>query len=286
MIRISTDSTSDLSQLFKKKNIAVMPVCVILDGKVYEDGVDVFPQDIYKFVEETGKLPKTAARNTFDYKTFFEDLTKNGDTVIHLAFSSGLSGCCNCAIEAAKDFDNVYVIDTKSLSTGSGLLVMKACDLIEEGKSAQEIVKEVSALVDKVQASFVVSTMEYLYKGGRCSMLSSIVATVLKIMPTLYVKKGKIVAGKKYMGNILKNADKYVLDTLKKHNKYDKKRVFLTYTEGTDERIVQKVENALKAHSDFEEILYTNAGSTVTSHCGKGTIGILYLDEEVVYSEE
>ena len=202
MIRISTDSTSDLSYLYKEKNIAVMPVCVILDGKVYEDGVDVFPQDIYKFVEETGKLPKTAARNTFDYKVFFEDLTKNGDTVIHLAFSSGLSTCCNCAIEAAKEFDNVYVIDTKSLSTGCGLLVLKACDLLEQGKSVQEIVKEVSALVDKVQASFVVSTMEYLYKGGRCSMLSSIVATVLKIMPTLYLKNGKIVAGKKYMGNI------------------------------------------------------------------------------------
>lgn len=286
MIRISTDSTSDLSHLYKEKNIAVMPVCVILDGKVYEDGVDVFPQDIYKFVEETGKLPKTAARNTFDYKVFFEDLTKNGDTVIHLAFSSGLSTCCNCAIEAAKEFDNVYVIDTKSLSTGCGLLVLKACDLLEEGKSAQEIVKEVSALVDKVQASFVVSTMEYLYKGGRCSMLSSIVATVLKIMPTLYLKNGKIVAGKKYMGNILKNSDKYVLDTLKKHNKYDKKRVFITYTEGTDERVVKKVEQALKEHSNFEEILYTNAGSTVTSHCGKGTIGILYLDEELDCCEE
>ena len=281
MIRISTDSTSDLSHLYKEKNVAVMPICVVLDNEVYHDGVDVFPTDIYKHVEATGRLPKTSARNTFDYQEFFKELTKDGDTVIHLAFSSGLSTCCNCAIEAAKDFENVYVVDTKSLSTGCGLLVMKACDLVEQGKSAQEIVAEVSALVDKVQASFVVSTIEYLYKGGRCSMLSSIIASVLKIMPSLYLKDGKIVAGKKYMGNILKNADKYVLETLKKHSNYDKRRVFITYTEGTDERIVQKVEQTLKANSDFEEVIHTNAGSTVTCHCGKGTIGILFIDKEL-----
>jgi DegV family protein with EDD domain len=286
MIRISTDSTSDLAHLYKEKNVAVMPICVVLDNEVYSDGVDVFPSDIYKHVEETGRLPKTSARNTFDYQEFFKDLTKDGDTVIHIAFSSGLSTCCNCAIEASKNFENVYVLDSKSLSTGCGLLVMKAFDLLEEGKSAQEIVDTLNGLVDKVQASFIVSTIEYLYKGGRCGMLSSIIASVLRIMPSLYLKDGKIVAGKKYMGNILKNADKYVLDTLKKHDDYDKRRVFITYTEGTDERIVKKVEETLRANSDFEEIIHTYAGATVTCHCGKGTIGILYIDNNSVSSEE
>ncbi len=286
MIRISTDSTSDLDYLYKEKNIAIMPICVVLDGNMYSDGVDIFPQDIYAHVEKTGHLPKTSARNTFDYKEYFTSLTKDGDTIIHLAFSSGLSTCCNCAIEAAKEVGNVYVVDTKSLSSGCGLLVMKACDLLEQGKTAEEIVAELNACVDKVQASFIVSTMEYLYKGGRCSKLSSIFATALRIMPSLYLKDGKIAVGKKYMGNILKNADKYVIDTLKKHNKYDKRRVFITYTEGTDERIVQKVEDVLKANSNFDEVLRTHAGATVTCHCGKGTIGILYIDEELPLSEE
>lgn len=286
MIIISTDSTSDLDYLYKEKGVAIMPICVILDGNMYSDGVDVFPSDIYAHVEKTGNLPKTSARNTFDYKEFFASLIKDGDTLIHIAFSSGLSTCCNCAIEASKEFDNVYVVDTKSLSTGCGLLVMKAYDLIEEGKSAQEIVDVLNSYVEKVQASFVVSTMEYLYKGGRCSRLSSIVATALKIMPSLYLKDGKIAVGKKYMGNVFKNVDKYVLDTLKKHNKYDKRRAFITYTEGTDERVVQKVEEVLKANSDFEEIIRTHAGATVTCHCGKGTIGVLYLDEELPVSEE
>lgn len=285
MIRISTDSTSDLDYLYKEKNIAIMPICVVLDGKMYSDGVDVFPQDIYKHVEQTKHLPKTSARNTFDYKEFFASLTKDGDTIIHIAFSSGLSTCCNCAIDASKEFENVYVVDSKSLSTGCGLLVMKACDCIEQGMSAQQTVDVLNSYVEKVQASFVVSTMEYLYKGGRCSRLSSIVATALKIMPSLYLKDGKIAVGKKYMGNILKNADKYVLDTLKKHNKYDKRRAFITFTDGTDERVLQKVEDTLRANSDFEEIIRTTAGATITCHCGKGTVGILFLDEELPISE-
>lgn len=286
MIRISTDSTSDLDYLYKEKNIAIMPICVVLDGKMYNDGVDVFPQDIYSYVEKTGNLPKTSARNTFDYEEFFAELTKDGDTLIHIAFSSGLSTCCNCAIEASKSFSNVYVVDSKSLSSGCGLLVMKACDLLEQGKSAQEIVDVLNDCVDKVQASFIVSTMEYLYKGGRCSKLASVFASALKIMPSLYLKDGKIAVGKKYMGNVFKNADKYVLDTLKKHNKYDKRRVFITYTEGTDDRIVQKVEETLKANSQFDEVIRTHAGATVTCHCGKGTIGILYIDEELPESAE
>lgn len=286
MIRISTDSTSDLDYLYKEKNIAIMPICVVLDGKMYNDGVDVFPQDIYSYVEKTGNLPKTSARNTFDYEEFFAELTKDGDTLIHIAFSSGLSTCCNCAIEASKSFSNVYVVDSKSLSSGCGLLVMKACDLLEQGKSAQEIVDVLNDCVDKVQASFIVSTMEYLYKGGRCSKLASVFASALKIMPSLYLKDGKIAVGKKYMGNVFKNADKYVLDTLKKHNKYDKRRVFITYTEGTDDRIVQKVEETLKANSQFDEVIRTHAGVAVTCHCGKGTIGILYIDEELPESAE
>ena len=279
MIVISTDSMSDLGPLFKENNVAVMPICVILGANHYEDGVSVFPKDVYSFVDETGKLPKTAARNEYDYEEFFANLTKNGDTVIHIAFSSMLSTCAKCAISAAEKFNNVFVVDSLSLSTGCGLLVMKAIDLIKEGKSAPEIVEHLNSIVSKVQASFIVSTMDYLHKGGRCSGIAAFAGAILKIMPSLQLKEGRIVVGKKYMGNVLKNCDKYVLDTLKANPNYDKTRVFITYTEGTDEKIVKKVEETLKANSDFKEIIHTNAGATVTCHCGKGTIGVLYIAE-------
>ena len=279
MIIISTDSTSDLGYLFKEKNIPFMPICVVLGNEFYQDGVNIGPDDVYAYVEKTGTLPKTAAKNEYDYEEFFTELTKNGDEVIHIAFSSQLSTCCACAITASKKFNNVKVIDSLSLSTGSGLLVLKALDLVNEGKTSDEIEQIIKDLVPSVQASFIVSTMEYLHKGGRCGKIASFAASVLNIMPTLTLKEGKIEVGKKYMGNILKNCDKYVLDTLKLHNNYDKTRVFITCTKGTDERIINKIETTLKSNSDFVEIIKTYAGATVTSHCGKGTIGVLYINK-------
>ena len=279
MIIISTDSTSDLDYLFKENNIPFMPICVILGNEYFQDGVNVTPDDVYAFVEKTGSLPKTAAKNEYDYEEFFTELTKNGDEVIHIAFSSQLSTCCACAITASEKFDNVHVIDSLSLSTGSGLLVMKAVDMVKEGKTSDEIVPAIQSMVEKVQASFIVSTMEYLHKGGRCSKIASFAASVLRIMPSLTLKNGKIEVGKKYMGNVIKNCDKYVLDTLKMNGTYDTTRAFITYTKDTDEKIVNKVESVLKENSNFKEIIKTNAGATITCHCGKGTIGILYINE-------
>ena len=278
MIRLSTDSTSDLNGLFEEHNVAVMPICVILGGKTYEDGVNVSPEDVYAYVKETGKLPKTSARNEYDYEEFFKELTKDGDTLIHLAFSSELSTCEKCAQMAAEKVGNVYVVNTLSLSTGSGALVMRAVDLINQGKSAEEIVKILNESIPKVQASFIVSTMEYLHKGGRCSGLAAFAANALRIIPTLLLKEGKIVVGKKYMGNMIKNCERYVLDILKTNASYDDTRVFITYTKGTDERVVNKIEETLKSNSNFKEIIKTTAGSTITCHCGAGTIGILYIN--------
>lgn len=279
MIRLSTDSTSDLNGLFEQNNVAVMPICVILGGKTYEDGVNVMPEDVYAYVKETGKLPKTSARNEYDYEEFFKELTKDGDTLIHLAFSSELSTCEKCAEMAAEKVGNVYVVNTLSLSTGSGALVMRAVDLIKKGLSAEEIVENLNNSVSKVQASFIVSTMEYLHKGGRCSGLTALLASALKIIPTLLLKDGKIIVGKKYMGNSLKNCDRYVMDILKSNPTYDTTRVFVTYTQGTDERIVNKIEETLRANSNFKEIIRTTAGATITCHCGAGTIGILYIND-------
>lgn len=280
MIRLSTDSTSDLNGLFEQNNVAVMPVCVVLGGKTFEDGIDVTPEDVYAYVKETGKLPKTSARNEYDYEEFFKELTKDGDTLIHLAFSSELSTCEKCAEMAAQKVGNVYVVDTLSLSTGSGALVMRAVDLIKQGKTAEEVVENLKSAIPHVQASFIVSTMEYLHKGGRCSGLAAFAANALKIIPTLLLKEGKIVVGKKYMGNVLKNCDRYVLDILKANNSYDDTRAFVTYTKGTDERVVNKIEETLKANSSFKEIIRTTAGSTITCHCGAGTIGILYINDK------
>lgn len=278
MVKITTDSTADLNADFEKYDIGVLPLNVILDGESYLDGVSITPDDIYAKYNEKKILPKTAARSPEDFKEFFEQYTANGDEVVHINISSKISMTHENAVKAASELKGVYVVDSLSLSSGTGLLVLYACELAAKGLSGKEIAELVRKRVPHVQASFVVDTMEYLHKGGRCSSLVRIAATVLKIKPTILLKDGEMGVGKKYMGSFDKIITKYVEATLAEFNTPDLTRIFITHTSASPET-VNKVREKIKELAPFAEIKETIASSTITSHCGKGTLGILYIND-------
>ena len=278
MIKITTDSTADLNENFLTRNIVSFPLTVILGEKTYNDGLDITPQDIYDYVDKTGILPKTAARNVEEYGEFFDKLASDGSSIIHFSISSEISSSYEHARMAAEQRKNVYVVDTKSLSTGSGLLAMYAADLRDSGTlTAKEIYEKCEARVPAVQASFVVPTMDYLYKGGRCTGLESFFATALKIKPSLLLRDGKITVGAKYMGNMVKCIAKYCDNIIDLYPNADKTRVFVTYTDGTPQEVIEKAKSIVGERLNPSVILQTTAGSVITSHCGKGTLGILYI---------
>ena len=253
---------------------------VILGENSFFDGVDITPDDIYSFVRKNNILPKTAARSVEEHKEFFSSIIKSDeDSLIHFTISGEISVTAQNAAIAAKSFKNVYVVDGKSLSTGTGLLVMYACDLRDSGKySAKEIYDLVTARVPFVEASFFVDTMEYLYKGGRCSGLASFFATALKLKPSLLLKEGKIVVGKKFRGTSVNIADKYVDNIFEMYPNPDLKRIFITHT-SADPEVVAKIRAQVEKHFTFSEVYETIASATITSHCGKGTIGILFIND-------
>jgi DegV family protein with EDD domain len=201
-----------------------------------------------------------------------------GYEVVHYSISDELSAMCQSAKKAAAQLSGVYVVDSRNLSTGIGLLVLYGCDLRDEGKSAKEIYDLSVVRTGAVQASFVVSTMSYLHKGGRCSSLSAVIASTLLIKPSIYVRNGKMGVGKKYFGMFDKVVPKYVDETLNQFYAPHKTRVFITHSSANPD-IVANVRKKLEASGKFETILETVAGSTITSHCGKGTLGILYFND-------
>ncbi len=278
MVKITCDSTADLDYLFREKNIDVLPLIVTLGDKSYFDGVDITPPDIFSYVKETKVLPKTAARSEEDFYDFFRKYTDEGTEVVHFNISKSMSASHNMACNAAKRLPGVYVVDSANLSTGTGLLALYAADLAQTGKSAEEIYNAVCSRIPSVQASFVVDTMDYLHKGGRCSGIAKFAASVLRIKPTILVKNGAMVVGKKYMGSFDKIILKYVDDTLKTFDTPDLTRIFITHTYA-DPQTVEKVREEIARIAPFLEIIETKAGCTVTSHCGKNTLGILYIND-------
>lgn len=277
-IKITCDSSADLNSLFEENGVGVIPLFVNLGEEEFFDGVTVTPDDIYKFVDEKGILPKTAARSPEDLKDFFKQYTDEGYTVIHISISTKLSMVCHNARMAAQELPNVYVVDGKSLSTGTGLLVLSAVDMVKQGLSATEIVEKLEKRADHVQASFVVNTMDYLHKGGRCSGVAAFAASVLKIKPALLLENGAISVYKKYMSPTVKRAiKKYLADVFEQFNTPSKERVFVTHT-AIDSEVVDMVKEVLK-EKGFDQILETVAGSTITSHCGPGTLGVLYIND-------
>ena len=276
-IVITSDSTSDLSsELRQRYNINILPLGVTLGGKVYKDGVDITPDDIYAHHDKTGELPKTTAANVDEFYNFFKKFADEGKTVIHFDISSGMSSTFNNARIAAEEFENIYVIDSANLSTGIGLLVIAAAEMVNEGLEAEEIVAKINDMVPKVDASFVIDNLESLYKGGRCSALAAFGANMLKLKPCIEVKNGAMGVGKKYRGRYADVLKTYVSERLGDGSDIDNSRVFVTHA-GCDEEVVKQVVEQVKESGIFKEVFLTRAGCTVSSHCGANTLGVLFI---------
>ena len=277
-IALSCETTVDLTkELVKKFDVKLIPFSVLLGEENFFDG-DITCDEIIEFVNENKILPKTGAVNKTQYDEHFSSLLTEYDAVIHISLSSEISSACSNAKLSAKEFSNVYVIDSKTLSTGIALLAIYARKLIDEGKTAEEIYNLVSERVPFVQASFELKRVDYLYKGGRCSMLSYLGANLLRIRPQMVVRNGKILAGKKYRGKYKHVVESYCNDVLEEFNNPDLTNAFLTYTTA-DEEILEIAKKALEERG-FKNIYITRAGATITSHCGENTLGILFLNNE------
>lgn len=276
-IAISTESTSDLSKELKNKfGIHTVPFSVILGDEVVEDDETV-PAKIYEFVERTKVLPKTSAINEETYKNYFEGLLKKYDAIIHITLSSGLSSANSNAVRVAENMKNVYIIDSKSLSSGIALLAIYARSLVDAGETPEMIANKVEARVPYIQASFVVERLDYLYKGGRCNRLALFGANLLRLRPQIVLHDGLMIPGKKFRGKMESVVEKYCEDTLEEFNTPDKSMVFVTHTSATPE-MVEKAKIALQ-NAGFENIYETVAGGTITSHCGEHVLGILYFND-------
>ena len=274
---ISSDSTCDLSkELIERYGIRILPMGVSLGDKIYRDGVDITPDDIYAHHAKTGQLPKTSAINMAENADFFAELTKDGSAVIHFTISSSMSATYNNARVAAEDFENVYVVDSKNLSTGNGLLVIAAAEMAKQGMEPGEIAEKVSELADYVDASFVVDNLEYLAKGGRCSAVAAFGANLLQLKPCICVKNGAMGVGKKYRGKFEKVLPGYVADRLADKENIELDRVFITHA-GCDPDVVANVAEVVKNTLPFKEIFVTRAGCTISSHCGANTLGVLFV---------
>lgn len=276
-IIITSDSTCDLSEELKERyGIKIIPLGITLGTEVFRDGIDITPDDIYAHHKKTGELPKTTASNVGECIDFFKPFADEGYSVVHFTISSSMSSTYNNACMAAEEYENVYVIDSKNLSTGGGLLVIAAAEMAQSGMAADKIVEEINKLVPCVDASFVIDSLEYLYKGGRCSALSVLGANLLKLKPCIEVKNGSMGVGKKYRGNYSAVLKQYVDERLQNPDDIDTSRVFVTHA-GCDEQIVNDIVNQVKGTGLFDEIFVTRAGCTISSHCGANTLGVLFI---------
>ena len=279
-IQITADSTIDLSpELYERFNIKILPFVVMLGDKSFTDGVDVKPEDIFRHFDKTGELPKTGARSPEDFADFFKSFTDQGFDVVHIGIGAELSSGYSNAVLASQSNPHVYVVDSRTLSSGSGLLAMYASELVSAGKfTAEQIAKKVGERAYYGQSSFVIEKLKFLYKGGRCSMLSMLGANLMHIKPSIKVTDGTNKVGKKYIGSMESCVKKYMEDILREFNNPNHTRVMITYSSITD-GMKKSVQEVLEKYGKFKEVLYTQAGSVISSHCGPNTVGILYLND-------
>lgn len=277
--KITCESSADLTQeMYKKLKVPVIPFVITVGDKEYLDGVNIKPKDLFEYFETTKQLSKTSAINEASYEEFFAEQLKDCEGLIHFCISSDISSAYNNAVSASKKFENVHVIDSRSLSSGIGLQVIYATTLRDKGVDIEEAVALINSRRDSVQISFVIDKLNYLYKGGRCSALSLLGANLLSIKPSIQVKNGKMIIGKKYVGKMQKVLDKYILDTLEQFDNPDKSLCLITYSSATPE-MLEVSHNALEKAKTFDKIIETTAGATVTTHCGPNTLGIIYYND-------
>jgi len=276
-IKITCDSTCDLTpELYAKHNVEVAALGVTLGDTLYSDGLDIKAADIFNYVAETGSLPKTSAMSVGTYADLFKKYVDEGYDVIHISLSQKFSASHQNAVLAAEDFDNVYVIDSRNLSTGSGHLVLAAGEMAEQGMEAAEIAEKLRELALKVDASFVLQTLDYLKKGGRCSAVVALGANMLQLRPEIEVVDGGMNVGKKYRGKMEKSILDYVRGRLEGRTDIDTRRIFVTHS-GCPDDIVKKVVALVKELHPFQEVIETVAGCTISSHCGPNCLGVLFI---------
>ena len=280
-VRIFADSTCDLTEdLIQKYGITILPLCIVLDDKSYYDRTQITPDEIFAWAEANKRTPKTAAI-TFEYaEKMLRPCMEADEDVIFFGISEEMSTTCNVMRLAAKEYDKgrVFVIDSQSLSTGIGLQVLRAAEMARQGKRAEDIVTEIETARSKVKASFVVDTLTYLARGGRCSGATALVANTLKLHPCINVIDGRMEVGKKYRGSMNKALLHYVREKEEELKKADGTQVFITHS-GVASEIVEQIRDYLASLGHFHEILETTAGGGISSHCGPGTLGVLYYAE-------
>ena len=282
-IRIVSDSTCDLSaELIEKYDITIIPLCIILGEKSYYDGVDISSAQIYEWSDENKTTPKTAGITFDKLDEFIKPLFESGDDIIYIGISEDMSSTCNTARIYGEDaeYGRFFVINSKNLSTGIGLQVLRACELRDAGKSAEEIVSEIEDARDLVRASFVVADkLTYLARGGRCTAVTALMANALKLHPEIVVRDGKMGVGRKYRGKTSVAVSAYVDGLMSALEAADPRRVFITHS-GCEDEVIEAVRQRLTELGRFEEILITRAGGVISSHCGPNTLGVLFYEQK------
>ena len=283
MIKIMSDSTCDLPrELIEKYGITILPLHILLDEDDFRDGEDITVDEIYAWAEAKDKTPKTAAISPEEAMNALSSLLEDGNEVICFSISSSMSGTfsiLNLAADSLEVTDRVYCIDSQNLSTGIGLMVLEAAEMAQAGNSAKEIVEHMEALRPLVRSSFVVDTLTYLHRGGRCSGVAAMAGSMLKLHPRIAVENGKMDAGKKYRGKMNKVILEYVRDMEEDLKKAKPQRVFITHS-GCEQTLLDSVHEYLQNLNVFDEIIISRAGSVISSHCGPGTLGVLFIAQE------
>ena len=277
-VRICADSTCDLSpELIAKYDIGIVPLYIVKGEDALKDGIEIQPQDIYDYVKSTGKACTTAAVSVGDYIDYFTEQLKSCDAVVHLTISSSMSACYQNLCQAAEEFPGqIFPVDAANLSTGIGQLALCGAEMAAAGVAAADIQAALVAKREKLDVSFVLDTLFYLHKGGRCSGVAALGANLLSLKPCIEVKDGKMGVGKKYRGSLKKSMIAYINDRLVGKDDIDYSRIFITYTD-IDPEILGAVREAVAASGPWGEILETMAGCTVSNHCGPGCLGVLFF---------
>lgn len=280
-VKIVADSTCDLSaDLIKKYDITIIPLCIVMGENSYFDGIETTPEEIYKWADANKTTPKTAAVTLDNASSLLKPFMDEGREIVFFGISTQMSTTCNVVRLIGEDagYDKLHVIDSQSLSTGIGLQVLYAARLSMAGESAASIVEKVEKRRSAVSASFVIDTLTYLSRGGRCNSVTALLANTLKLKPEIVVKDGAMIVAKKYRGQLGSVLLKYVKDQEEALLAADKNCVFITHS-GCSEDIVTPVKEYLESLSYFENIYVTRAGGVVSSHCGPGTLGVLYYTD-------
>lgn len=276
---ISTDSPADLNRdLCIRYGVETIPLHITLNDSSFNDGVNITPLDIYRFYDLHKVLPKTSAVSVSEYHDFFRALTVNGNPVVHLSLSSQISATHHNACLASHDFDNVFVVDTKSLSSGMALLVIKACEMARSGIKAETIAERIKELREKVVTSFILDKLEFLKMGGRCSSVTAFGANVLGIKPSIKMSEGNLSVAKKYRGSVEACRVKYINDLLSEYSgRIDTSCVIFDRTQDIADHKIDSLKKTVSHKIKFDEFIDATAGCTISSHCGKNTFGLMFM---------